>query len=31
VNKEAALGIFPDVIEIVTSKGGVYFHALGKR
>lgn len=23
--------IFPDVIEVLTTKKGVYFHALGKR
>ena len=30
INKESALVIFPDVIEVVTKKGGLYFHALGK-
>lgn len=23
--------LFPDVLEVVTKYGGVYFHALGKR
>lgn len=31
VNRESALLVFPDVIEVVTRKGALYFHALGKR
>jgi hypothetical protein len=31
VNKQTALLFFPDVLEIVTKYGPVYFHALGKR
>lgn len=31
INKQSALVIFPDVIEVITKKKGVYFHALGKR
>lgn len=31
INKQRALFIFPDVLEIITKFGGVYFHALGQR
>jgi hypothetical protein len=31
INKESAFVLFDDVIEIVTKKGRIYFHALGKR
>jgi hypothetical protein len=31
VNKASALLVFPDVVEVVTTRGSLYFHALGKR
>lgn len=31
INKQTVLVFFPDVLEVVTKYGGVYFHALGKR
>lgn len=31
INKQSALVVFPDVLEVVTKKGNIYFHALGKR